>query len=192
MTTSTLWNGTIPAGTSSVSTSLRNDGLTITVTEDCTLTEIGFFVPSTETNLDGTAYTAQLWTTTTGFTGTLVTSNPGSGTFTAGTWNFITLASPQALTPGVTYIASVVSPDQIQFLHGYWGSGGPGAGGMSSGPIFAPGTAAAPGLSQQNNTASAAFPAPSSTQSWFGIDVMVTTANAPPVSPSGLVFASPI
>lgn len=172
----TIWNGTIPSGTSPVSTSTRNDGVLFTVSAASTLTEIAFYVPATETTLAGSSYTAQLWTTTTGFTGTLVTSNAGTGTFTAGAWNWITLTSPVSLTTGVNYIASVVSPDLIQFLHFYWETGNPGAAGIVSGPINVPGTASAPGLSQQSNSVGSVFPQPSSTQSWFGIDVMVTTS----------------
>jgi hypothetical protein len=191
MTVSTLWNGSLPSGTSSVGTGSRTDGVLFTISSAAgspTLTDVGFYVPSGETTLAGSSYTAQVWTTTNGTSGTLVTSQAGSGTFVPGAWNWITLASPVALSAGVNYVAGVTSPDMIQFEHSYWSSGGPGQSGMTSGPIVVPGMSAAPGSNQQGNAGGSAFPA-SSTGSWFGIDIMVATSAAPPASPSGLLMA---
>lgn len=189
MTTTTLWNGSLPAGTSSTAGGTRTDGLTFQVTvAGCQLTEVGWYVPVGETTLAGSSYEALLWSTTTGLTGTLLGSQAGSGTFTAGAWNWITLGTPISLSTGVFYVAGISSPDLIQFVHSYWSSGGPGAAGMTSGPIFAPGEAAAPGSNQQGNiSAAASFPA-SSTGTAYGTDIMVTSPGG--ASPSGLLMAS--
>jgi Domain of unknown function (DUF4082) len=188
MTAYSVWNGSIPGGTSSAATGARTDGLLFTVTEaGWQLAGIGFYVPSGETTLAGSSYTGLLWSTTTGSSGTLLGSQAGSGTFTAGAWNWINLAAPPALSEGVDYVAGVSSPDQIQFVHNYWGFGGPGSGGATSGPINVPGYSAAPGSNQQGNASGAdAFPG-ASTGSWYGVDIMVTPVAA---SPSGLLAAS--
>lgn len=177
MTTYEVWNGSLVAGTTSVSTGLRTDSLVFTVTSTCQLTGIAYYVPAGETDLTGSDYTATLYTTTTGVSGTFITSQVGSGTFTAGAWNWIPL-SGVTLNPGTTYVAVITSPDLLQFVHNYWSAGGPGDGGIISGPITVPDQAHAPGTVQQGNGGGSSFPA-SSTGSWYGIDIQVTTASPP-------------
>lgn len=178
MTVNTIWNGGLPAGTSSTAAGARTDGILFTITSltgTPTITAIGWYVPVGETTLAGSAYTALLYTTVTGLTGSLVTSNAGSGTFTAGAWNWITLTSPVTLSTGIYYVAAISSPDLIQFVHSYWSTGGPGIGGLVSGPISVPDATTAPGGNQQGNISAAnSFPA-SSTGTAYGIDVQVTT-----------------
>ncbi len=176
MTTYTVWDGEIPSGTSSTATGERTDGLVFTITSESgspTLTAVGYYVPVGETELSGSSYTALVWTTVTGDSGTLVTSNVGTGTFTAGAWNFITLTSPVTLSTGVYYVAGISSPDLLQFEHNYWGEGDPGFGGVISGPISVPDATTAPANVQQGNAGSAdTFPA-STNQAWYGIDIEV-------------------
>jgi hypothetical protein len=174
----TVWNNTLPdVGTASVGTGQRNDSLVFTVSSSCTLTGIAFYVPSGETVLTGSSYTAALYTTTTGTSGSLVTSAAGSGTFTAGAWNWIPFSV--SLSPGTTYSAVINSPDAIQYEHSWWGTGGPGVAGITSGPINCPGQSTAPGNVQQGFLAGAlAFPGVANANgSWYGVDVQVTTAS---------------
>lgn len=184
MTVYTIWDGTTPPGTTSTVTGPRTDGLLITVTEGgFQLEAVAFYVPAAETELDGTQYTAIVWTTTSGTApDTELATQAGTGTFTPGEYNWITLAVPVPVSPGVFYEAAVSSPDMIQFVHNYWGFGGAGSGGAVSGPVAVPGYSAAPGNNQQGSAPSAAtFPA-ASTGSWYGIDVQVGPVPAPAVS----------
>jgi hypothetical protein len=167
-----------PSGATSVGTgAARTDGIQFTVSTACQLTGYWFYVPAGETTLTGSSYTANLWTTTTGITGTLVpaAAAAGSGTFAAGQWNFISL-TPVSLSPGTTYVAGLSHPNLLEFLHNYWSAGGPGASGITSGPITAPGTSGALNSAQQPTTGSAnTFPPAASSASWYGIDIQVTT-----------------
>lgn len=179
----TVWHDSLPdAGTTSTATGQRNDSLVFSVTSDCTLKGIAFYVPSGETNLTGSNYTAALYTTTTGTSGTLVTSQAGSGTFTAGKWNWIPLNV--SLTTGVTYSAVINHPDALQYEHSWWGAGEPGANGLTSGPISVPSQAAAPGNVQQGLLNGAlGFPGTANSPgSWYGIDVKVSTNSTTTVS----------
>lgn len=89
-----------------------------------------------------------LWSVTTNSpSGVLV---PGSvvtsGTLTAGAWNFIPLAAPIPLAPGLdpttstngsAYVAAVGCNGSFPDTNGFWGTGGPGIGGIAQGPLFA-------------------------------------------------------
>lgn len=188
MTGYTVWNGAIPSGTSSTATGARTDGLLFTITQPgYQLAAIRWYAPAAETDLAGSDYEGLLWTTTTGASGTLVTSQAGSGTWTAGAYNGITLASPPPLSEGVTYVAGVSSPNLIQYVHNYWGFGGPGIGGTTSGPISVPGYSAAPGSNQQGNASGAGVFPGASTGSWYGVDILVTPVSSPS---SGLLRAA--
>jgi hypothetical protein len=177
MTTYTIWNGIIPSGTSQVATGARTDGILFTVSKACQLMAIAFYVPTGETTLTGSSYNGLLWSTTTGISGTLLGSQVGAGTWVASTWNWITLSTPIALSPSVNYVAGISSPDQLQYVHNYWSTGGPGASGLISGPINVPSTTTAPNSNQQGNAGAAnTFPA-SSTGSWYGIDIQISMAS---------------
>lgn len=186
MASYTIWNNTIPSGTTSTTTGSRTDGILFTVSASCQLSAIAFYVPTGEGTLTGSSYTGTLWSTTTGTSGTQLGTQAGSGTWVAGAWNWITLSSPITLSTGVTYVAGITSPDAIQYEHNYWGAGDPGAGGIISGPINVPDSTTAPDNNQQGNLGGFNFPS-SSTSSWYGIDIQVTTTAATP--PSGLMMA---
>jgi hypothetical protein len=192
MTVYTAFNGVLPAGTTSTPAGGRTDSLVFsvtTVTGTPTLTGVWYYVPAAETVLTGSSYTALVYTTVTGTTGTLVTSNPGSGTFTADSWNFIPLTTPVALTTGVFYSACVSSPNWLQFEHNMWGAGDPLAGGIATGPVFIPDQSGAPGGIQQGFIASAAtFPNQANIPgSFYGVDISVSVSGAAPQS--GLLMA---
>lgn len=183
MTNYTIWNGTIPSGTTDTVTGPRTDGILFTVSSSCTLNGIGYYVASEETDLTGSSYTAYLWTTTSGATGVQQLSQAGTGTFTAGQWNYIAV-SPFTLLTGTYYVAGISSPNYLTFLHSYWGSGDPGFGGITSGPINVPDATVAPGNNQQGEAAANTFPANASTESFYGVDIQVSTSGDATVSGS--------
>lgn len=189
MATWTIWNNAIPSGTSSVSAGSRTDGVQFTVSTSCQLSAVGYWLPAGGTTT-GSSFSANLWATTNANTGTLV-SGPasGSGTWTTNAWNWITLTAPITLSIGTTYVAAVTSPDELEYYHGYWGSGEPGASGVTSGPIFAPGVATALGGIQQPYIGAAnAFPnAVSSGGTWYGIDVQVVSTASPVLLMAGYI-----
>ncbi|HUB93300.1 MAG TPA: DUF4082 domain-containing protein [Verrucomicrobiae bacterium] len=186
METYTFWNNTIPSGTSSVGAGVRTDGIQFFVSQTCQLTAIGYWLPAGGTTT-GSSYSANLWTTTTGNTGTLV-SGPvnGSGTWATSAWNWISLGTPVTLSTGTTYVAALTSADELEYYHGYWGTGNPGASGVTSGPLTAPGVAtAAGGIQQPTVTAANAFPNNvSSGGTWYGVDIQVSVTTGS--SSSGL------
>lgn len=172
MTDYTAWLNTLPSGTSSVSTGSRNDGLYFSVTQSgCTLTGIAFYVPSGETNLTGSNYTATLYSTTNGTSGTQVAQANGSGTFTAGAWNWIPFSSV-SLSTGVDYVAAIHHPSNLQFKSNYWS----GVASSDNGPLHIPSQASSPGTKQQPNlSGSTAFPTNANNPATFyGVDVQVT------------------
>ena len=126
-------------------------------------------------------YTFALYSTTDGITGTQVgTTTTGSGTFTAAAWNYVSLgASPLTLMSGDTYVATyhLIANDPYQYVLAYW-SVGLGSGGITSGPITAPGTGTAlNGIQEAYNQpagASIEFPTSNYMGAWYGIDVEVT------------------
>lgn len=181
MTTYTAFGGVLPAGTSASAAGARTDSLVFEITTTAgtpTLTGVWYYVPSSETVLTGSSYTALVYTTVSGTTGTLVTSNAGSGTFTAGAWNFIPLTSPVVLSTGVFYSACVSSPNWLQFEHTMWGPGDPLAGGITAGPVFVPDQSGAPGGIQQGFVSSAStFPNQANVPgSFYGVDISVSTS----------------
>jgi len=180
MSTFTVWNGAIPVGggtPSSTATGSRTDSLVFQVSSPCTLSGIAFWVPSTETNLAGSNYNGILYTTVTGTTGTLVAQNAGSGTFVAGQFNWVPFNV--ALTPGVFYSGCINHPDLLEFISGFWGTA-VAASGFTSGPLSAPAQASAPGTIQQGFfNAGLGFPGSANhPATWYGIDVRVETALA--------------
>jgi hypothetical protein len=176
--TYTLWNNTIPSGTSSVSAGVRTDGIQFTVSQACQLNAVGYYLPAGGTTT-GSSYTTNLWTTTDANTGTLVTGPvSGTGTWVGNAWNWISLGTPVTLSIGVTYVIGLTSVDTLQFYHGYWGAGQPGVSGMTSGPINVPGVATAVGGIQQPLVAIAnTFPnTVSSGGTWYGVDIQVSSS----------------
>lgn len=188
MTTYTIWNGSLPAGTSSSAVGGRTDGIQFTVTVLGQVTGVWFYVPSSETALAGSGFQGYLWSTTDGLTGTQLATAAGVGTFTAGAWNFIQFSSAVSISTGVSYVAGVSSPNWLQFVHSYYVSGGPGFGGFSSGPISVPDDAGALGGIQQSfvNTANT-FPLQSNASA-YGVDVSFVTSGG--ASVSGVVATS--
>ena len=173
MTDYTVWNNTLPSGTTSTTTGNRSDSTQFTVNQSCTLTGIAFYVPAGETNLTGSSYGARLYTTTNGTTGTLVASQAGSGTFTAGAWNWIPMNV--ALSSGVTYVGVINFPNTLQFKSSYWSTGPA----VDSGPIHVPTQAAALGNVVQGFVAGDAFPGGvNNPGTWYGVDVKVTVSNS--------------
>lgn len=171
MTDYTAWNNSLPAGTSSTVTGSRNDGLQFSVSSASTLTGIAFYVPASETTLTGSSYTATLYSTTNGTSGTQVSQVTGSGTFTAGAWNWIPFNV--SLSTGVTYVGVVNHPNSLQFESGYWSGA---THGITNGPLTIPTLTAALGNKQQPNlSGAAAFPTNANNPgSWYGIDVKVS------------------
>lgn len=115
-----------------------------------------------------------------GATGTLVSGT--SVTIAAGTatgWIFTPFASPVALTVGTAYrVAIYYSNTRFGYATDYWTTG-PGASGITSGPLFAPSDAGATGARQcsYNYTATnvgLAFPGSDNNGDWTGADVAVT------------------
>jgi hypothetical protein len=175
----TIWNNTIPSGTSSVNASSRTDGVQFTVSQTCVLNAIGYYVPASSTTT-GSSYTASLWSTTNANAGTLITGpTGGTGTWTTGAWNWVSLGAGVTLSTGTTYVAALSSPDNLQYYHGYWGTGNPGASGMTSGPINVPGVGTAlGGIQQPYNSGANVFPnSVSSGGTWYGVDIQVTVAS---------------
>jgi hypothetical protein len=141
------------------------------------------YVPSAGTTT-GSSYSFGLYSTTNGTTGTLITaaSLTGSGTLTAGAWNYLALGSPVALTSGTTYVAVFqVNPNvTYMYVHSFWTTGGGGASGITSGPVTAPNSASALGGFQQPyaqpSSSGLVFPAAAYLSSWYGIDINVTSS----------------
>lgn len=187
MSTYTIWNNTIPSGTSTVNASARTDGIQFTVSQPCQLTAIGYYLPASSTTT-GSSYTAYLWTTTNASSGTLVSGpTSGSGTWLTPAWNWVSLGTPYTLSTGVTYVAGISSVDNLQFVHSYYAAGNPGANGFTSGPVTVPGVAGAVGgIQQPYATAANSFPnSVSSGGTWYGVDIQVSVA----ATQSGLFMA---
>lgn len=55
--------------------------------------------------------------------------------FTAGAWNYVQLAAPVSLSKGIAYRLATGLTGNFPFTSGYWGTGGPGVGGITSGPL---------------------------------------------------------
>lgn len=180
----TLWGGGLPAGTSGfIGTGTFSGGLQFSVTSLSSLSGYWWYVPVGGDTV-GSHYVGQLFTTTTGNSGTLVTGSQvtGTGTWIAGAWNFLPLSSPIILATSTNYVANVyeTASSDIQFLHHYWDTGG-GISGMTSGPISAPGASTALSNLQQgfNNAISGAFPASNNQNSFYGLDIQVNVLAGP-------------
>jgi hypothetical protein len=191
MTGTSIFAQALPAGTSSSNDDATWDfGIQFTVAASCQLSGYWWYLPSTG-NADATKYTFTLWTTADGTSGSLVSGSTvsGTGTWNQGAWNFVPLTSPVTLTSGTTYVAvnsiSTTVAAAYQFRSSYWSTGA-GSGGITSGPITAPGSAAALAGHQQpfNEPGSASFPSGVFGATFYGIDIDISvTAPAAPVLP---------
>jgi hypothetical protein len=157
-------------------------GVQFSVTTACALKGIWFLTPSggTGVTLPGmcVVYNAD---TTAQVAGTLNTSPAWAGAPTgSGGWVKCPYTGAVTLLPGVHYYACVFNADlgagQWFAAYGdYWDTG-PGAPGITSGPLTAPNSAGAltAGQAPYNAATSLAFPNTSFTRSDWGVDVEVT------------------
>ena len=58
-----------------------------------------------------------------------------SQAFTAGAWNYVPLSAPVNLSKGIAYRLATGLTGNFPFTSGYFGTGGPGVGGITSGPL---------------------------------------------------------
>lgn len=138
-----------------------------------------YWLPAAAVTTTGTSYSFRLYSTTNGTTGTLIgsTTVTGSGTWTAGAWNYAPLGTPVVLTSGTTYTAVCTysaGSNHYGATASYWSSGG-GASGITAGPITAPGTSTAlnGASSLFNEPSTGGFPASSSGGTNYWVDVQV-------------------
>jgi hypothetical protein len=122
--------------------------------------------------------------------GTHQTSPSWSGAAGSG-WVLASYGGSVSLVPGTKYVTSVFASsgglNWFYDISGYWTSGA-GAGGITNGPLSAPGSAAAVnGQAVFVNAGVFAFPDETVSGFDFGVDVLVTAA---PASASGLLVAS--
>ena len=159
----------------------------------------GYFMWVCATGQATTPIKCALWSVTTNTpTGVLV---PGSvvtsGTLTAGQWNFIPLATPIPLAPGLdpttstngsAYVAAIGINGNFPDTNGFWGTGGPGINGIAQGPLFAysglaSGGGTAPGplslpqglFTTSESDPSAGLPGNGSNVDNFWVDVQIST-----------------
>jgi hypothetical protein len=136
VTNYTLW-GTSPAGLPGSSTVIGQPsllGTLFTVTEDCYLVGYRWYVVDGTQPASGVKFGT--YQVTGDGTGTyLPASSVTSGTLTVGTApNDVMLGTPMALTKDQPYCC-VVGTDSGPATQDYWGFGGPGANGLTSGPL---------------------------------------------------------
>lgn len=138
-----------------------------------------------------------LWQLTGGAAGTLVAGGTvTSGTLTAGQWNYVPLATPLLLTPGVAYCAATAFACTTGFpdTKNQFGSTDPYAAGITNGPLMAysslTGSAAVPGdwLAQSPYSTATAdpatqLPATNDDDDLLWLDVQVGTT-----APSGATY----
>jgi len=145
-------------------------GVAFQVTEGATwLSGFWWWVPA---GGDTAAQEFCLWQLTAGLAGIVVPATTvTSGTLTAGAWNYVALASPVGLTPGIPYLAETAYTAAHGFpeTHGQFGSGDPYSAGITNGPLSA------------YSDASGSNPAPSGwvTQGSFGTAYSVPTSGIP-------------
>lgn len=182
MTDYSAFGQVLPSGTSAFADSQISLGLQFTVTSSgCTFPGYWLYVPA-GASTTGSVYSAALFTTTNGTSGSAVTGGAatGSGTFTAGAWNEILVGTPPSLSTGTTYVAAVCMPFSATATYqaeaSYWSTGG-GASGFVNGPLTVPAPGAALGGATQRYSygSSAIFPA-TSTTTLFVMDVDVAGA----------------
>lgn len=152
-----------------------------------------FYVPSGGVTT-GSSYSFQLFSTTNGTTGTLISGSTvtGSGTWTAAAWNFTTLSPSVSLAVGTTYIAVVTAPAGTvvyQALLHYWDGTGGGANNIVNGPITAWAAANALNTTQQtfNDPSTGGMTVTDFQNSFYGIDIDVSI---PPPPSSGPLYTA--
>ena len=154
-------------------------GIQFTANSACQIAGYYFYIGGSGSTT-GSDYSARLYSTTDGTTGTLISGSSvtGSGTLTAGAWSRLALSTPVTLTKGTTYVAVVTfggsGGGHYRQGDAYWYAGDPGAAGVTSGPVTAPGSSAL-GNNQQayNIPSSGGITATGNYGKWFGVDVQI-------------------
>lgn len=123
-------------------------GVEFTVSTTCSLTAIRWYKPATGTNFPDDR-TAGLWTTTDGAAGTQVVAT-FSGTTVGSGWQTYPLPAPYTLSPGVRYRAGVFHPQGGYAANSSFWTSGPGASGITAGPVTLLSAAAAYGGKQSS------------------------------------------
>jgi hypothetical protein len=106
------------------------------------------------------AIQCRCWRVTTSSTGTAVSGSDGTYTLSGTGWQDFIYATPIALTIGQRYRAAVLFPSGYSATGGYFGVGGPGAGGITNGPLHVPDAAGGTGGFQGSFSYNAAFSYP--------------------------------
>jgi hypothetical protein len=165
-------------------------GVQFTTSQAGTLTGIWFYSASGAASLPQTIALYQV----SGHV--LVASQTPTWSALAGTgWVRAAFSSPPSLTASTSYKACVFN-DQANNWYSltthYWNTGGPGASGITSGPLFAPNTSGADGGQDTfTNTPTLAYPDTSFNDSNYWVDPEVTTAGGSTVNGAAALAASP-
>lgn len=140
----------------------------ITITTPCWATALRVYRGTTA--ITG-PLTGRLWRATAPTTGTAVPGSDVTFSLSGTGWQTALLDTPIALDPGI-YKAAVRFTDQFPVTSGYWTSG-PGATGITSGPLTAPNnTDALDG--QGSYTTSTGYPGTSGSGGGYWVDLTVT------------------
>ena len=177
MTTYTLFSQSL-TDTDAGNTTALSAGTQFSLSQACTLGKFWWYSPSTA---DALPDAVAIYTVTgqAQVSGTLINSPAWSGAAGSG-WVSTTYSSPPALASGTNYLMVVhgkgTSTGWYGRIVGYFSSGA-GSGGVSNGPISAPGNAAAAnGQGCSLNGSSIAYPTSAGAGNNFLIDIEVTPA----------------
>jgi len=179
-------SGTQPPGTATSFTGSYTAGLTFTVTQGgCWLEGYWWWVPSA-----GSPPTAAqkfaLWSVFAQGPHQAVPVSAAtvtSGTLSAG-WNYVPLAAPVQVAPGMTYVAATSPNGNFPDTTHQFGAGNPYASGITNGPLTVPASGASFAMAQSPFSASvsdpaAGFPDTNDLDDLLWLDVQVTDT-APP------------
>lgn len=175
----TLFGGTFPVG----SGGSANTGQSADIGIQFQVNQPGYQLcgywafPTTSGTTTGSSHSFKLWSTTTGTSGSTVagSSVTGSGTWLLNSWIYTPLTRPVTLPVG-TYVAVWTMPTTVvQAFSLFWSTSGDGAQGIYKGPLFAPGTPAVLGGSQQpfNQPSTGGFPTSVFQNTLYMMDVQV-------------------
>lgn len=170
MTSYTLFSQAAPTG-ASPSGALNTLGLDISVSVACTCNGLWYYSP----DASGLPGTIALWQVA---GATLIDSQTPSWSGGAGSgWVFAPWNSPPVLSPSQTYRAAyLASGFDYDETSGYWTTGGAGAGGITNGPLTAPGMSNGQGWYNAGGTLT--FPASQFNNTNWWLDVQVTPVPA--------------
>lgn len=198
MTDYRLWPSTNSNGT--VNGGFTHDlGVQFKVNQDnVTFNGFYFYAGSGTFDTAHANYSFRLYSTTNGTSGSLISGTTVNlaADLTKGAWNYQAITTPVALTNGATYVAVLHysgTANSYTSTTNYWSSG-PGASGITAGPITAPGTSTALAGKQcayNEPSATAAFPT-SSLGSNYWIDVSVTLTPPSTNANAGVASASAV